>query len=92
MGFDPEYIVKGYYDKVTIQGRDGSIETIVTDEPLVVIKNLVKKTDDQTYRYLGGAVGIINYDAIRLWEKIPKTSQYNGTYNGIWNLQRRHTI
>jgi len=72
MGFDPEFIVKGYYDKVTIQGRDGSIETIVTDEPLVVIKNLVKKTDDQTYRYLGGAVGVINYDAIRLWEKIPK--------------------
>ena len=72
MGFDPEFVVKGYYDKVTIQGRDGSIETIVTDEPLVVIKNLVKKTDDQTYRYLGGAVGVINYDTIRLWEKIPK--------------------
>jgi len=72
MGFDPEFVVKGYYDKVTIQGRDGSIETIVTDEPLVVIKNLVKKTDDQTYRYLGGAVGVINYDAIRLWEKIPE--------------------
>jgi len=72
MGFDPEFVVKGYYDKVTIQGRDGSVETIVTDEPLVVIKNLVKKTDDQTYRYLGGAVGVINYDTIRLWEKIPK--------------------
>lgn len=72
MGFDPEYIVKGYYDKVTIHGRDGSIETIVTDDPLLEIKKLVKKTDDQTYRYLGGAVGVINYDAIRLWEKIPK--------------------
>jgi anthranilate synthase component 1 len=72
MGFDPEYIVKGYYDKVTIQSRDGSLETISTAEPLVVIKNLVQKTDVQTYRYLGGAVGIINYDAIRLWEKIPK--------------------
>jgi len=72
MGFDPEFVVKGYYDKVTIQGRDGSIETIVTDEPLLEIKKLVKKTDDQTYRYLGGAVGVINYDAIRLWEKIPK--------------------
>nr|AIF05161.1 Anthranilate synthase (trpE) [uncultured marine thaumarchaeote KM3_17_G07] len=72
MGFDPEYIVKGYYDKVTIQGRDGSIETIVTDDPLLEIKKLVKKTDDQTYRYLGGAVGVINYDTIRLWEKIPK--------------------
>jgi len=72
MGFDPEYIIKGYYDKVTIQGRDGSIETIVTNDPLLEIKKLVKKTDDQTYRYLGGAVGVINYDAIRLWEKIPK--------------------
>ena len=72
MGFDPEFVVKGYYDKVTIQGRDGSIETISTSEPLSTIKDLVKKTDDQTYRYLGGAVGVINYDAIRLWEKIPK--------------------
>ena len=72
MGFDPEYIVKGYNDKVTIQSRDGSIETIVTNNPLLEIKKLVKKTDDQTYRYLGGAVGVINYDAIRLWEKIPK--------------------
>ena len=72
MGFDPEYIVKGYYDKVTIESRDGSVETISTDEPLVVIKDLVHKTNDQTYRYLGGAVGVINYDAIRLWEKIPK--------------------
>ena len=72
MGFDPEFIVKGYYDKVTIQSRDGSLETISTAEHLVVIKNLVQKTDVQTYRYLGGAVGIINYDAIRLWEKIPK--------------------
>jgi len=72
MGFDPEYIVKGYYDKVTIESRDGSVETVSTDEPLVVIKDLVHKTNDQTYRYLGGAVGVINYDAIRLWEKIPK--------------------
>ena len=72
MGFDPEYIVKGYYDKVVIKSRNGTLETISTDEPLAVIKNLVQKTDVQIYRYLGGAVGIINYDAIRLWEKIPK--------------------
>ena len=65
MGFDPEYIVKGYYDRVTIQSRDNSIETIITNDPLLEIKKLVKKTEDQTYRYLGGAVGIINYNAIR---------------------------
>ena len=73
MGFDPEFIVKGYYDKVTIQKRDGSIETIATLDPLNTIKEMVLKTTDQSYRYLGGAVGNINYDAIRLWEKIPKT-------------------
>ena len=72
MGFDPELIVKGYYDKVTIENRDGIVETISTSDPLNKIKELVLKTTDQTYRYLGGAVGHINYDAIRLWEKIPK--------------------
>ena len=72
MGFDPEFIVKGYYDKVTIQNRDGSIKTISTPDPLNTIKDLVQETTDQSYRYLGGAVGIINYDSIRLWENIPK--------------------
>ena len=72
MGFDPELIVKGYYDKVTIESRGGTVETITTSDPLNKIKELVLKTSGQTYRYLGGAVGHINYDAIRLWEKIPK--------------------
>ena len=73
MGFDPEFIVKGYFDKVTIESRDGTLETITTLDPLNKIKELVLKTSDQTYRYLGGAVGNINYDAIRLWENIPKS-------------------
>ena len=30
MGFDPELIVTGYFDKITIQNRDGKIETIQT--------------------------------------------------------------
>ena len=75
MGFDPEFIVKGYYDKITFEKRDGTIESIRTSDPLNKIKELVLKTTDQSYRYLGGAVGHINYDAIRLWEKIPKNHQ-----------------
>ena len=67
MGFDPEFIVKGYYDKITIEKRDGTIESIRTSDPLNKIKELVLKTTDHSYRYLGGAVGSINYDAIRLW-------------------------
>ena len=72
MGFDPEFIVKGYYDKITIEKRDGIVESVKTSDPLNKIKELVLKTTDQSYRYLGGAVGNINYDAIRLWEKISK--------------------
>ncbi|MDH5658490.1 MAG: anthranilate synthase component I family protein, partial [Nitrosopumilus sp.] len=34
------------------------------------LKKLLGKTDDQSYRYLGGAVGVVNYDAIRLVENI----------------------
>ncbi|MDC0063920.1 anthranilate synthase component I family protein [Candidatus Nitrosopelagicus sp.] len=71
MGFDPELVVKGYFNKITIQDRDGKIETIQTDTPLDEIKKLVMKTDDMSYRYLGGAVGNIDYDAIRLFENIP---------------------
>ena len=71
MGFEPEFIVRGYFDKITIENRDGEIETIDTRTPLDEIKKLVKQTDDMTYRYLGGAVGNIDYDAIRLFENIP---------------------
>jgi len=71
MGFDPELIVRGYFDKITIENREGKIETIQTDTPLDELKKLVKQTDDMTYRYLGGAVGNIDYDAIRLFENIP---------------------
>jgi len=71
MGFGPEFIVKGYFDRITIQDRDGKIETIQTNSPLEEIKKLIKKTDDMSYRYLGGAVGNIDYDAIRLFENIP---------------------
>ena len=77
MGFDPKLIVKGYFDKITIENRNGVIETIHTKTPLDELKKLVKKTEDVTYRYLGGAVGNIDYDAIRLFEDIPGNKNLN---------------
>ncbi len=72
MGFDPKIILKGYSDKVEIL-RGGDTETIQTTDPFQELKKLLGKTDDQSYRYLGGAVGVVNYDAIRLVEDIPDT-------------------
>jgi len=70
MGFDPKIILKGYSDKVEII-RGGDTETIQTADPFQELKKLLGRSDDQSYRYLGGAVGVVNYDAIRLVEEIP---------------------
>ena len=74
MGFDPKIILKGYSDKVEIT-KDGKTEIIQTSEPFEEIKKLLIKSKDRRYRYLGGAVGVVNYDAIRLVENIPDTHE-----------------
>ena len=72
MGFDPKIILKGYSDKVEII-QDGETKTIQTNDPFSELKKLLGKSEDQSYRYLGGAVGVVNYDAIRMVEDIPDT-------------------
>ncbi|HXV65926.1 MAG TPA: anthranilate synthase component I family protein [Nitrosopumilaceae archaeon] len=74
MGFDPTIIVKGYSNKIILEYKDGNKKIIKTDDPFKTLKNFLNKTSDQSYRYLGGAVGIINYDAVNLWEKISQTN------------------
>ena len=72
MGFDPKIMLKGYSDKVEIIENDFT-KTINTNDPFSELQKLLGKSDDQSYRYLGGAVGVVNYDAIRLVEDIPDT-------------------
>ena len=79
MGFDPKIIVKGYSDKIILFYKDGTQKTIATDDPLSSIKQLLETTSDQSYRYLGGAVGVINYDAVTLWEKVPQSHPVDTT-------------
>lgn len=79
IGFDPSVIIKGFSDKVTLHFKNGSTTTIKTNDPLSEIKKFMHRTPEQKYRYAGGAVGIINYDAIRLWESIPDAHNENDT-------------
>ena len=69
MGFDPKIILKGYSDKVEII-EDGHVRIVQTSDPFFELKKLLGKSNDQRYRYLGGAVGVVNYDSIRLVEDI----------------------
>ena len=73
MGFDPKIIFKGYSDKVEII-ENNETTTIVTNDPFVELKKLLGKSNDQKYRYLGGAVGVVNHDSIRLVENISEES------------------
>jgi anthranilate synthase component 1 len=69
MGFDPKIILKGYADKVEMIENEKTT-VIKTTNPFEELKKLLGKSNDQRYRYLGGAVGVVNYDAIRLVENI----------------------
>ena len=69
MGFDPKIIFKGYSDNVEII-ENNETTIIETNDPFVELKKLLGKSNDQKYRYLGGAVGVVNYDSIRLVEDI----------------------
>ena len=73
MGFDPDIIIKGYTNKITVERKNENIKIIETNDPLSKLKDFIHNSTDQSYRYLGGAVGIINYDTIRLLEKIPQS-------------------
>ena len=79
MGFNPKIIFKGYSDKVEIIENNNTI-TIKTNDPFVELKKLLGKSNDQKYRYLGGAVGVVNYDSIKLVENI---SEENNLTNPI---------
>ena len=69
MGFDPKIIFKGYSDRVEII-ENNNTTIIKTNDPFIELKKLLGKSNDQKYRYLGGAVGVVNYDSIRLVENI----------------------
>ncbi len=70
MGFDPAVILRGYSDRVEIVAK-GQTRVIRDANPFEEIRRLLGGTADQRYRYLGGAVGIVNYDTVRTIEDIP---------------------
>lgn len=68
IGYDPKEVVVGYHDRVVITGRDGSSRTVKTENPVLEMRRIIVAHDSHAYRYMGGAVGIVNYEAAGLWE------------------------
>lgn len=72
MGFDPHRIIRGYTDRIEVHAKD-NIKTIHTGDPFGVLRDQMRVCEDTSHRYIGGAVGTVNYDAIRLIEDIPES-------------------
>ena len=54
------------------KGQGKKTHEQVTDPLSVIQQTLQSRTvPDRVFRFVGGAVGYISYDAVRYWERIP---------------------
>ena len=72
IGFDPEVTVTCDSKKFVVRDRKGRVvKSSPVKEPLSQLRELMPTVNDERFRYIGGAVGYINYDAVRFWESLP---------------------
>lgn len=72
IGFDPEVTVTCDFKKFEVRDRnDKVVKSSPVTDPLTQLRELMPIVNDDRFRYIGGAVGYINYDAIRFWENLP---------------------
>ena len=102
VGFDPEIIVECDFQKFWAMDREGILvyESEVKD-PLEQLKSIMPIVTNYKYRFIGGAVGYISYDAIRFWEFLPPKKKsapkfplfYFGIYSdGLLYSQKKREI
>lgn len=81
IGFDPSFLIQcNTQNFMIVDNRKRKIiEKISVTEPLEQLRSIIPKIANfeknektKKYRYTGGAVGYVSYDAIRFWEKLPK--------------------
>jgi len=74
IGFNPSFTVKCNSKNLIICNRNKKIVKILkVREPLSQLRSILPKIllSHNKYRFIGGAVGYISYEAIRFWENLP---------------------
>jgi anthranilate synthase component 1 len=75
IGFDPSLTIEIKNGEAKIRNElTGEVDREKTRDPLHILETLVKETalSNSAFRFVGGAVGYISYDAVRYWEKLPQ--------------------
>src|SRR4030066_1872238 len=78
IGFDPELTVEIKNGEAMIRNQvTGEEQREKTDDPLCAVRKIIKDrtVKNREFRFTGGAVGFLSYDAVRYWEKLPKKTQ-----------------
>lgn len=79
IGFDPDLTINCDFYNFSIYDRNNRlIKKFKVKEPLLCLKKIVPKLNESRFRYTGGAVGYISYDAVRFWEHLPIKGKSKG--------------
>jgi anthranilate synthase component 1 len=71
IGFDPEYILELHGRKLVITNRrTKKVYKKSVEDPFSNVRFLLPRVMNKKFRYCGGAVGYISYEATRLWENV----------------------
>lgn len=71
IGFDPDYTVTCDSRWFRISDRKKAVSKTKVTDPLKQLSDIMPKLRDDRFRFIGGAVGYICYDAVRFWENLP---------------------
>jgi anthranilate synthase component 1 len=71
IGFDPELKVSCDSKRFKVHERHKIVHEEKVTDPLLQLRGLMPKIADDRFRFIGGAVGYISYDAVRYWENLP---------------------
>ena len=78
IGFAPRLTIKIKNGNAEIRNeKTGEVDSEETSDPLHLLEKLIKSNavPNSEFRFVGGAVGYISYDAVRYWEKLPQQTR-----------------
>jgi len=78
LGFDPLFVIKcNSKNFIVLNNKQKIIKISKITEPLSQIRSIIPKIipKNVNYRYIGGAVGYVSYEAINYWEKLPRSKK-----------------
>lgn len=74
IGFDPSFEVILRNENVRVKKADKVMQYENHCDPLLAIKAILPQVNNQNFRYVGGAVGYVSYEAINNWESFKTKS------------------